>query len=127
MGRRFDYINVDLEIESRGKLDAVIAELGPQFLELWNSRYRGVHHLHYNAGITTTPAKNMAELIRAIAKMSPAAKKQLAAAKRKELNIGVQAGIEPSMWSPAPIDAKTLAACVDYDLSVGFTVYAVRR
>jgi len=127
VGRKFDYLNVDLEIESRGKLDAVIAELGPKFLELWNSRHRGVHHLHYNAGITTTPAKNMLELIRAIDKMPPAAKKQLAAAKRKELNIGVQAGDDPSAWSPVPLDPKTLAACVKYDLAVGFTVYAVRR
>lgn len=127
MGRRFDYLNVDLEIETRGKVDALVAELGPQFLELWNSRHRGVHHLHYNAGITKTPAKNMAELLRAIAKLGPAAKKELAAARRKELNVGVQAGDDPSMYAIEPIDPKTLAACVKHGLSVGFTVYAVRR
>ena len=65
MGRKFDYLNVDLEIETRGKVDHLVAELGPHFVELWNSRYRGVHHLHYNAGLTKTPAKNMMEFVRA--------------------------------------------------------------
>jgi hypothetical protein len=67
------------------------------------------------------------EFVRAIAKLSPAAKKELAAAKRRELNIGVQAGEQPSMWQIDALDPDTLAACAKLDLSVGVTVYAVRR
>ena len=124
MGRKFDYLNTDLEIETRGSVDALVAELGPKFPELWNGKNRGVHHLHYGAGYTQTPAKNMMALIRALEKLGPAAKKELAAAKRKELTIGVQAGHDPSMWSTEPIDPKTLAACAKLGLSVAFTVYA---
>jgi len=90
------FITVDLEIGSRGKLDAIVAVLGPRMAEMYRGKIGTLNHANYEGDGGATIDKTIENLLRMLRLLTPAAKREWRAAKVRDFNIGIQAGMKPN-------------------------------
>ncbi len=119
------FITVDLEIGSRGKLDLVATELGPHTMEMYRGKIGSLDHAHYEAGGGDTIDETIENLLRLLRRLSPAAKRQWRAAKVRDFNIGIQAGVKPNSLE-LTASAKTMQEVARLGGRLVITIYAYR-
>ena len=117
-------MNVDLEIYSREDLRPLVDAFGKRVIDLYVGRPRRTYEAHLEVtAATRDPERTIRQFVRLIRKLPPQARRWWNEAKRREFNIGVQAGDTPNGWklvlSPEIVkEAASLNACI------GFTVYS---
>lgn len=117
------FLNVDLEIGARGKLDALASELSPPLFELYRGDIGALHHAHYEIGGCASDADTtMLALVEAVQQLTPAARRLWDRAKLRDFNIGIQGGLEPGHLELA-IATTTLTQVAALGGRVVVTVY----
>lgn len=119
-----EYLNVDLEIGSKQRLDALVEELRAKLTEIYRGPLRGLKCAHYELKIPTeSPNHAIRELVKVVKKLGPAARKVWKAAKHRNFNVGVHAGVQPSS-KEFPVEPEALQDVLDVDGRIVLTVYA---
>ncbi len=118
-----EFLNVDLELASRGKLDTLIDELAAVlFVQHREDRPRD-HQVSLQATVMTMTADaTVRALVAAVKRLSPAGTRQWRAALRRDFNLGVQAGLGPSSVEYA-FEPRTVRAVADLGARIVVTVY----
>src|SRR6185503_6347582 len=117
------FLNVDLEIGTRGKLAPLIAELSPRLFELHRGKIGALNHVHYEIIACVTDADStMQALIDAVRQLTPASRRIWDRAELRDFNIGIQGGHEPGHLEIA-VATTTLAEVVALGGRVVVTVY----
>jgi len=121
------FINVDLEIGARGKLDALVCELTPRLFELFRGKLGALNRVHYEVGVCVSDADStMLALVEAVQGLTPAARRSWDRAAMRDFNIGIQAGMagvtRPGHFELA-IASTTLAQVAALGGRVVVTVY----
>jgi hypothetical protein len=118
------FLNVDLEIGSRGKLDVLAASLSPRLIELYRGKIGQLDRAHYEiSAMTPTADVTIRALVRVLQKLPPAARRVWNSARVRDFNIGIQAGATPRSAELA-IEPKTLQAITALGGRIVITVYA---
>jgi hypothetical protein len=118
------FLNVDLDIYSTRDLQPLAAAFGNKAMVLFVGRVQRTYHAHLE--LSRMPRSSEAairafcELIRGLPKPARALWNS---AKRRELNIGIQAGLEPHA-TEFRLSPEALHAAQELDAAVTFTVYA---
>lgn len=117
------FLNVDLEVGTRGALALLIAELSPRLHELHRGKIRSLNRVHYEVGGCVSDADSTVKaLIEAVQQLTTAARRIWDRAELRDFNIGIQGGIEPASIEIA-LATTTLAQVVALGGRVVVTVY----
>jgi hypothetical protein len=118
------FLNVDLEIGSRGKLDVLAAELSSRLFELYRGKVGQLDRAHYEiSAMTPTADVTIRALVRILKKLTPAARRVWNSARVRDFNIGIQAGATPRSAELA-IEPKTLQQITALGGRIVITIYA---
>jgi hypothetical protein len=120
------FITVDLEIGSRGKVDEIAAVLGPRMAEMYRGKIGTLNHANYEGDGGDTIDETIENLLRMLRKLNPAGKREWRAAKVRDFNIGIQAGMKPNSLELTVSD-KTMQAVARLGGRLVITVYAYGR
>lgn len=124
MDEQSHFLNVDLEIGSTRRLDALDGELGPKLFEMFRGREGGLYRSHYEfPGQRETASETIRDLISVLTKLGPAGRRCWRAARVRDFNVGIQAGAGPQSLEVA-IDADVVEAVADLGARIVVTVYA---
>jgi hypothetical protein len=122
--RTWHYINVDLEIMSRSKLDVLVAELGPKLHEMHVGASGGYHRANYEVALVhATPSVAIQRFVRLVERLGPKPRRAWDRAARRDFNVGIQAGLAPRSFELA-IDEQAVRAVASVGGRIVVTVYA---
>ena len=82
------FLNIDLEVRAARRPATLIAELGEKAVILYDGEARGAHLTVVEVGNGETEKKTLARFMKLFDQLSPAARRQLEAARGKEFNFG---------------------------------------
>jgi hypothetical protein len=124
-GEPTHFLNVDLELAgARASIDTIADELAPGVFELHRGRIGRLQWVHLEVvRQTKTLDATLRELVRLVRGLSPAAKRVWRAARRRDFNIGIQAGPTPKS-SELAIEPATVQAVASLGGRLVITVYA---
>ncbi len=118
------FLNVDLDIYAKSHLQPLVAALEKKVLVLYIGRVKRTYEAHLELSKITKTADAAIRGFCALIEALPLAERRLwNAAKARDFNVGVQAGIEPHSREFA-IAAETLQAAHRLGARIIFTVYA---
>lgn len=127
-GSNGGFLNVDLEILSRCDLQPLTNTLGDKVHVLYSAREGRTYRLHLELAEMPSNADRMirgfCELIGHLPKTAREVWKQ---AKRRDFNIGVEAGTSLSHPHEFALSTETLKAAHDLGARIAFTVYAAEK
>lgn len=118
------FLNVDLDIYSKADLQPLVTALGKKVLVLYAGRIRQTHCAHLELAKVTKTADATIRGFCCLIKALPKLERGLwNAAKVRDFNIGVQAGMQPHATEFA-LAAETLKAAHELGGRIVLTVYA---
>jgi hypothetical protein len=119
------FLNVDLDIRSRARLEPLVAAFGKRVLVLHVGPEGKGHGAHLE--LANSHRKNANALIRAlialVRKLPKAGRRLWDQAQSREFNIGIDAGVKPFSYE-LRLDSETLESVAGVGGRVVFTVYA---
>jgi len=120
------FINVDLDIEAPYDLAPLVAELGARVFDLHTGVFGEKFETHLElSGDANQPADAetaMGGFIGLLRQLTPDNKRRWDGATKRDFNIGIQGGSNPTPFELALLPA-TLAAVADLGARVVITVY----
>ena len=123
-----NFLNVDLDIFSKSRLNKLVAAFGDKIMVHYVGRDRSRYSAHFALGYYFPNTADTA--IRAIARLvndlPRSARKLWDGAQVKTFNIGIQAGIKPH-FAEFPLHRDTLHTMAKLGARVIITVYAANR
>lgn len=125
---RTRYANVDLDVYSRTPLDGLVQALGKGALTLYVGGEQRAYEAHVElaSGASLSADDAIRGLARLIRRLPPAHRKTWDSARRREFNVGIEAGIEPHAFE-LRLQPRTLKAVADLRGVLAITVYAPQR
>jgi len=118
------FLNVDLDIYSKADLHPLVTALGKRVVVLYVGRIRQTHCAHLElAKMTKTADATICGFCSLIEALPKPERGLWNAAKVRDFNIGVQAGMQPHSTEFA-LPAGTLKAAHELGARIVFTVYA---
>jgi hypothetical protein len=122
------FLNVDLDVYSRSDLQPLVSGFGDKVFALYVGRERGTYSANlelagYEPSADST-IRTFCELVRALPKTERA---MWNAAKRREFNVGLQAGLEPLTCDEFRIETQTLKAVAELGGVIVLSVYGPER
>ena len=119
------FLNVDLDIRSRARLEPLVAAFGDRVVVLHVGPEGKGHGAHLE--LANSYGKDANALIRAlialVRKLPKAGRKLWKQAQSREFNIGIDAGVKPFSYE-LRLDSETLDSVASVGGRVVFTVYA---
>ena len=117
------FLNVDLELESEGSMDALVAALEPVAYSL--ERPAGLACFELTAAIDQqTPEPLIQEFARLIAALPTQARAEWDRASRRVFDIGLQSGRQPFQEAHR-LQPETLEAVLAIGAEIAITIYAL--
>lgn len=126
-----NFLNVDLDVESAHDLSPLLAALGDEVLDLEERRHGAppINQLHLELGGRLVMPKNAEHavqgFVRLLKGLPPVARKAWKTATRRDLNIGIKAGVTPEFFETA-IGPETLADVATLGARIVLTIYAAK-
>jgi hypothetical protein len=121
------FLNVDLEIAGRSKLDPLAKELSPRMFALYRGHEDKLDRAHYQTRAQHDDAETcIRAMLRVLHRLSPKARRCWRAATVRDFSVGVQSGAKPFSFE-VPISAATLADVAKLGGRIVLTVYAPPR
>ncbi len=122
------FLNVDLDIFSKSRLDQLVAAFGEKIDLHYVGRDRSRYSAHFAlSGILSNSADSTIKaLVNLVEKLPSPARKLWNDAQVKNFNIGIQGGIKPR-FTEFPLHSDTLRAVVKLGARVVITVYAANQ
>jgi hypothetical protein len=118
------FLNVDLDIYSKGELEPLIKALGGKVIVLYSGRERGRYVAHLELGRRTVTANaTIRGLCSLISALPPHARKVWDSAATRDFSIGLQAGSKP-FSRDFVLGANTVQAVSELAGRVVLTVYS---
>lgn len=122
------FLNVDLEIFSKRDLQPLINALGQKVLVLYSAREERTYRAHLELARTTkTPDATINAFCALIERLPEAARYLWNQAKRRDFNIGVEAGTSSRQPREFALSTETLKAAHRLGARIAFTVYAPEK
>lgn len=122
------FLNVDLEIFSKRDLQPLINALGEKVLILYSAREGRTYRAHLElARITRTPDATIRVFCALIERLPKAARYLWNQAKRRDFNVGVEAGTSLRQPRELAVSTETLKAAHRLGARIAFTVYAPEK
>ncbi|MEM1445790.1 MAG: hypothetical protein AAGF84_07040 [Planctomycetota bacterium] len=117
------YLNVDLDIESREPLEALIADLGEEVDVLYHGQSRGLHEASFELpGITADAESTITEFCTLLFNLGPEAMGVWERAVSRTFDIGFESGDAPRSFR-AIIHPDTVRNVADLNAAVIVTIY----
>ena len=119
------YVNVDLDVYAAVPLDGFVQALGKQASVLYVGGARRRYEAHVELALShgaLSADDTIVGLIRIIRRLPPAHRKIWDSARRREFNVGIEAGLEPHGFE-LRLPARTLKAIADVRGVLVVTVY----
>ena len=118
------FLNVDLEIFSKRDLQPLMNALGEKVLILYSAREGRTYRAHLELARTTrTPDATIRAFCALIERLPKAAHYSWNQAKRRDFNIGVEAGRSVRQPHEFALSTETLKAVHRLGARIAFTVY----
>ena len=118
------FLNVDLDIYSRSDLQPLVTALGKKVYELYVGRDRRTYSAHLELTKITKNADAAILAFCALIRLLPRAERRVwNSARVRELNIGIQAALQPHSYVTL-VSAQAVKAAAEIGARIGFTVYA---
>ena len=128
MSANTGFLNVDLEIFSKHDLQPLINALGEKVLILYSAREGRTYRAHLELARTTiTPDATIRAFCALIERLPKAARYSWNEAKRRDFNIGVEAGTSSRQPQEFALSTETLKAAHRLGARIAFTVYASEK
>ncbi|MCQ8879879.1 hypothetical protein NQT69_17925 [Pseudoalteromonas shioyasakiensis] len=120
------FLNVDLELESKQDISALVADLKKiaTVLHYDQDEYRQLARIEARAEATTTPDKAINHLCELIESCSRNALKQWLSCSRRTFDIGFESGTSPKCFNQA-LQADTLLRISAIGAGVEITIYPI--
>jgi hypothetical protein len=115
-----EFLNVDLDIRVQAGLQAILDAMASSVIVLNQSAQTASVELNENYSSLEETTARLVELVNSL---PPEAKTIWGQCELRNLNVGIQAGVEPHS-SAFAISQETVSALADAGLEVVFTVYA---
>lgn len=117
------FLNVDLDIYSRTKLEPLVAAFGENVFVLYAGRERGLYSAHLElAGYCKTADAAIRSLAALVCRLPPAKRKLWNAATTRDFNIGVQSAARDRPFE-MELAAPTIRLVSSLNARVVVTVY----
>jgi hypothetical protein len=118
------FLNVDLDIISKSRLEPLVAALGKKVIVLHVGRERSRYsaHLELSRQFPNSADQTTRALAALVSRLPEPARKLWNRAQVKDFNIGIQGGAKPYS-SEFPLSAQTMDAVVKLGARVVVTVY----
>ena len=123
---RTHYLNVDLDVWSRARLEPLAQALESHMSVLYVGGAGRRHEAHFELHGGPPDAKaseTLLGLVRRIERLPPTVKRVWAQASRREFNVGVQAAAEPYSYE-VRLSPKAVEAAARVGAGIVLTVYA---
>ncbi len=121
------FLNVDLDLFSKSNLQPLVTAMGDAVFVLHVGRYKRTYRAHLEIPGLVKNADSAIQKFCSLIRSLPSEARQLwDSAKRRELNIGVQAGLQPDAYE-IPLTTETLRAASGVNARIVFTIYAPCR
>jgi hypothetical protein len=120
------YLNVDLDVWSRSRLEPLAEALGPRVAVLYVGGEGNRHEAHFElrgGPLDADASDTIFGLVRAIERLPPRAQRVWAQASVREFNVGVQAAAEPHSYE-VRLSLKAVNAAARVGAGIVLTVYA---
>ena len=118
------FLNVDLDIYSTRNLQPLVAALGKAVIVLHIAHIKRTYGAHLEVvKLTKTPDAAIREFCSLIKRLPRAERALWDAAKVRDFNIGIQAGLQPYCTEFA-LEAETIRATSDLGARIVLSVYA---
>ena len=128
LGTRF--LNVDLDIWSASPLDSLVRAFGRSVVVLHagseGRKGYGAHLELARSGSSTDADRLIRSFVRLVKKLPRQARASWNRARRRDFNVGIQAGPQPYSYE-LPVEPGTLAAVASVDARLVVTVYGAER
>ena len=126
---RTHYLNVDLDVSSRSRLEPLAEAFGPRLTVLYVGGKGKRHEAHFELSggrLGANANETMLGLVRVIERLPPDAQRHWAQASVREFNIGVQAAAEPHAFE-VRLSPNAVSAAARVGAGIVLTVYAPQR
>src|SRR4051812_46724848 len=120
------YMNVDLDIHSRVSLQGLVGAMGDEAFVLYVGGERRRHQAHVELAAShmdMSADRTILGLIRLIKRLPPRYRKVWDAARTREFNIGIEAGLQPRSFE-LRLQRRTIEAVAAVGATIVTTVYA---
>lgn len=122
------FLNVDLEIFSKCDLQPLINALGDKVNVLYSAREGRIYRLHLElADIPSNADRMIRDFCKLVGHLPKTARQLWKQAKRRDFNIGVEAGTSLTQPHEFALSTETLRAAHDLGARIAFTVYAAEK
>jgi hypothetical protein len=124
------FLNVDLDVWSASPLDPLVRALGRRVIVLFAGREgprRYAAHLELaRSGRSHDADRLIRDFVRLVKKLPKQARASWNRARRRDLNVGIQAGPQPYSYE-LPVRPDTLEAAASVNARLVVTVYGAER
>ena len=123
-GKSTHFLNVDLDVYSRSNLEPLVAAFGKRVVVLHVGRRRQGYEAHLEiAGNARTADAVIRKFASLIHSLPGPARKLWDTAKRRDFNVGLQAGMQPFALEFS-LEPETVQAAASLNARIVITVYA---